>query len=277
MKNIKITKNTECCISIASHPGNFGSLIFNQTFKSVSLDFIYKPFRVIPENLSKSIDGIRAFNIRGCGVSMPHKTKVYKYLDKIDPIARKIGAINTIVNKNGILTGHNTDVVGAEKALEKYFPVKGKTAHIIGAGGVARAIIVALKRGLCKKIILSNRDEKKAQKVSKEFGITYCSNKMRKQIKADILINATPVGMTPQNQNMIINEIEINNYHAVMDVVVSPIYTRLIKVAKENKKITISGYIMALHQAATQFTLYTGKEAPLGIMMKCVKNILKKK
>ena len=273
MKSIKITKNTECCISIASSPGNFGSFIFNQTFKALSLDFIYKPFRVNPDNLSGSIHGIRALNIRGCGVSMPYKTIVHKYLDMIDHTAKEVGAINTIVNKNGVLTGYNTDVVGAEKALEKYYPVKDRTAHIIGAGGVARAIIVALKKNLCKEIILSNRDEKKAQKISKEFNITYCSNKMRKQIKADVFINATPVGMAPLDQKMIIDENELKKYHAIMDVVVSPIHTKLIKVAKRERKISISGYIMAIHQAAAQFTLYTGKEAPLNIMMRYAKNI----
>ncbi|MBI5078300.1 MAG: shikimate dehydrogenase [Candidatus Yonathbacteria bacterium] len=275
MKNIKITKNTEFCISIASAPGNFGSLIFNRTFKSLSLDFIYKPFRVTPDNLNKAILGIRALDIRGCGVSMPHKTIVHKYVDAVTTVAKEIGAINTIVNKKGVLTGHNTDVVGVETALKKYYPIKGKTAHIIGAGGASRAIIVALKRGQCKEITLSNRDEKKARIISKKFGIKYCPSNARKQIKADILINATPVGMTPLVQDMIIDKDELKNYHAIMDVVVSPIHTKLIKTAKKEGKIIISGYEMAVYQAAEQFTLYTGKKAPLKMMTKYVKDILK--
>ncbi|HAS85083.1 MAG TPA: shikimate dehydrogenase [Candidatus Yonathbacteria bacterium] len=275
MKNIKITKNTKFCISIASAPGNFGSLIFNRTFKALSLDFIYKPFRATPDNLNKAILGVRALDIRGCGVSMPHKTIVHKYVDAVDPVAKEIGAINTIVNTNGILTGYNTDVVGVEMALEKYYPIKGKTAHIIGAGGASRAIIVALKRGLCKEITLSNRDEKKARMISKKFSIKYCPSNVRKEIKADILINATPVGMTPKDQDMIVDKDELKNYHAIMDVVVSPMHTKLIKTAKKAGKITISGYEMATYQAAAQFTLYTGIKAPLRMMTKYVKDILK--
>lgn len=275
MKSIRITKNTELCISIASAPGNFGSRIFNRTFKALSLDFIYKPFRVTPDNLNKAILGIRALNIRGCGVSMPHKTVVHKYIDVVDPVAKEIGAINTIVNKNGVLTGYNTDVIGVEMALEKFYPVKGKTAHIIGAGGAARAIIVALKRGQCKEITLSNRDEKRARIISKKFGIKYCPSNVRKEIKADILINATPVGMTPNDQGIVIDNDEIKNYHAIVDVVVSPMHTKLIRTAKKGGKITISGYEMAIYQAAAQLTLYTGIKAPLRMMTKYVKDILK--
>ena len=206
---MKITKDTVCCISIAESPGNFGSLLFNQTFKALSLDFIYKPFRVTSTDLPHAIKGIRALNIRGCGVSMPHKTIVHKYLDAVDPLAKEIGAINTIVNRNGILTGYNTDVIGAAKALEDRYPISGKSAHIIGSGGAARAIIIALQKSSCQKISLSSRDEKRAQKIAREFDVAYCQNKKRGQIKADLLVNATPVGMTPNEEIMIVDEREL--------------------------------------------------------------------
>lgn len=270
---MKITKDTEFCISIAVSPGNFGSNIFNSTFKELSLDFIYKPFRVLPDNLSTAILGIRALNIRGCGISMPFKTQVQKYLDKVDSTAKKIGAVNTIVNRNGVLTGYNTDVIGAEKALGLY-PIKGKTAHIIGNGGVARAIIVALKNRSCKEIILSGRDEQTAKKVSREFNIRYSPTNTRKGINADLLVNATSVGMFPMVNEMILDEDELKNYKVVMDVVITPLHTRLIETAKKMGMIVIPGFEMALYQAAEQFTLYTGKEAPLSIMMKHMKNFL---
>lgn len=275
MKNIKITKNTQCCISIATSPGNFGSLLFNSTFSDLKLDFIYKPFKVTPNNLARAILAIRALNIRGCGVSMPHKTLVHKYLDAVSPTAKKIGAINTIVNNNGLLTGHNTDVIGVERALEESFPVKNKVAHVIGSGGVARAIIIALKNSHCKKITLSGRDDKKTKKIAKEFRIIYCPNKISEKIKADLLINATPVGMAPLNNKMIVSEQQINNYSAVMDVVVSPLHTKLIRTAKKLGKVAIPGFRMALYQASAQFTLYTEKEAPLNTMLKHMKSIIK--
>lgn len=270
---MKITKDTQFCMSLAVSPGNFGSYVFNSTFKELSLDFIYKPFRVLPGNLSTAILGIRALNIRGCGISMPFKTEVHKYLDKIDSVAKKIGAVNTIVNRSGVLTGYNTDVIGAEKALGLY-PIEGKTAHIIGSGGASRAIIAALENGLCKEIILSSRDEEKAKRVSHELKIEFRSYKTKKKIKADLLINATPVGMTPKENDMIVNEDELKNYKAVMDVVLSPIHTRLIKTAETLGMVVIPGFEMALYQAAEQFTLYTGKKAPQDIMMKYMKKFL---
>lgn len=270
---MKITKDTEFCISLAASPGNFGSYVLNSTFKELSLDFIYKPFRLLPENLSTAILGIRALNIRGCGISMPYKTEVHKYLDKIDSVARKIGAVNTIVNRKGVLTGYNTDVIGAENALRLY-PIEGKTAHIIGSGGAARAIIVALKNRSCREIILLSRNEQAAEKVSHEFNIRYNPINTRKRIKADLLVNATPVGMFPKANEMIVDEDELNTYKVVMDVVISPIHTRLIKTAEKLGKVVIPGFEMALYQAAEQFTLYTGKEAPLGIMMKYMKKFL---
>ncbi len=276
-KNIKITKDTTCCISIAIAPGNFGSLIFNKVFKSLSMDYIYKPFQVMPKDLSKAVDAVRVLHIKGCGVSMPHKTVIGKYLDKVDVVAKEIGAINTVVNNDGILTGYNTDVIGVQKALISVYKAKGKTAHIVGAGGAARAAIVALKKEGCKEIILSSRDDKKSKKVSSEFNITYCPNNKTKEIKANIFINATPVGMSPNINEMVINKDDIKKYDVIMDVVVSPLNTKLIQTAKKEKKIIVPGYVMSFHQAAAQFTLYTGKEAPLSMMMKYVKEIIKQK
>lgn len=277
MKKILITKDTICCISIASKPGNFGSLVFNQTFQSLSMDYIYKPFCVVPKDLKKAVEAVRVIHIRGCGVSMPHKTVIGQYLDKIDPIAKEIGAINTVVNTDGVLTGYNTDVIGVQRALEMNYKIKGKTAHIIGCGGAARAAIVALKKGGCKVITISSRDDKKAKKIAHEFKVTYCSNLKRNTINADLLINATPVGMSPNSNEMIVEIDEIRKYNAVMDVVVSPLHTKLIQTAKKQRKIVIPGYVMSLEQAAAQFTLYTLKEAPRTLMLKYVKSILNKK
>ncbi len=272
---MKITKDTQLCISIAASPGNFGSYVFNSTFKELFLDIIYKPLQVSPDYLSAAILGIRALNILGCGISMPFKTEVLKYLDKVDSVAKKIGAVNTIVNRNGVLIGHNTDLTGAEKALELY-PIEGKTAHIVGSGGAARAIIVALKNSLCKEVILSSRNEKEAKRVAHEFNIMYRPTKNRREIKADLLINATPVGMTPMDDEMIVDEAQINRYNAVMDVVISPLHTKLIRTAKNKGKIVIPGFEMALYQAAEQFSLYTEKEAPLDIMRKHMRSMLSK-
>lgn len=267
-----ISKKTKICISIAGKPGDFGASVFNAAFRALSLDYIYKPFKVDPEELSNAIRGIRSFGIRGCGVSMPHKIKVMKYLDKIDPVAQKVGAVNTIVNNKNVLFGYNTDFEGIKIALqENYSDIK--RVLIIGAGGVARAIILALKEINAGEIYLANRDQNRSRKVVNEFGIKYVPYSERNNFSGDLLINATPVGMPPNTDRSIVSDSSIKKYRAVVDVVVSPTKTHLIKSAEKFGKKTIPGVQISLYQAAKQFKLYTGQNAPLNIMMKSVRDL----
>lgn len=265
-----ITKDTQCCISIAERPGNSGAAIFNASFAALRLDFIYKPFKVVSENLESAINGIRAFGIRGCGVSMPHKINVLKYLDKIDSIAEKIGAINTIVNDNGVLSGYNTDFEGAKKILELTYDVSGKKVLIVGAGGVSRAVIKALKENAAGEIYIANRNEARGKKTAQEFEINYLPYEDRNDFKGNLFVNATSVGMAPLTEEMAINEKSLFYYDAVMDVVAYPNKTLLLQAAENSGKIIIPGFKMALYQAAAQFKLYTGREAPLEIILKTI-------
>jgi len=270
---MKISKDTQVCISIAERPGNFGSNIFNASFKALSLNFIYKPFKVLENELENSIKGIRAFNIRGCGVSMPHKTKVMSYLDYIDPIAKEIGAINTIVNDGGVLSGYNTDFVGAKKVIAEFYDVQTKKVLVIGAGGVSRAIIAALKENRVSKIFLTNRDENKGRKVAEELNLEYHPYDKKADLKVDLLVNATSVGMSPLHEEMIIPEKFLNDYHAIMDVVIYPPETMFMSKAKALGKTVIPGFKMALYQAAEQFRIYTGQEPPLNVMLENIKTL----
>lgn len=263
---MSVFPDTTICISIAERPGNFGKIIFNASFKALGLDFIYQPLKVTKLELPKIIDKIRKENIRGCGVSMPHKIAAMQYLDKIDDTAKKIGAINTIVNNRGVLSGYNTDFKGAQRALKEYYDVAGKKVLIIGAGGVARAIIMALKEGRASKIYITNRDENSGKRVAKEFNLEYYSYHRKTDLKVDLLVNATSVGMSPLEKEMIIDEKFLTNYQAIMDVIINPSETLLMSKAKKLGKVVIPGYKMALYQAAAQFELYTGKEAPLQVM-----------
>ena len=267
-----ISKKTKVCISIAGKPGDFGASVFSAAFEALSLDYIYKPFKVDPEELFDAIRGIRSFGIRGCGVSMPHKIKVMRYLDKIDPIAQKVGAVNTIVNNKNVLSGYNTDFEGIKIALrENYSDIK--RVLIIGAGGVARAIILALKEINAGEIYLANRNQNKSRKIVNEFGIKYVSYSERNNFSGDLLINATPIGMPPNTDRSIVSDKSIKRYRAVMDVVVSPNKTHLIKSAEKFGKKTISGVQISLYQATKQFKLYTGQNAPINIMMKSVRDM----
>lgn len=265
-----IAKDTQCCISIAERPGNSGATIFNTAFGALGLDFIYKPFKVTAENLESAIKGIRAFGIRGCGVSMPHKINVLKYLDRVDPGAKEIGAVNTIVNDDGVLSGYNTDFEGAKKILELTYDVSGKKVLIVGAGGVSRAIIKALKENGAAEIYLANRTETRGKEVAKEFGINYFPYDKRNDFQGDLFINATSVGMTPLAEEMVINKEALSNYDAVMDVVAYPNKTLLLQSAEDAGKTVIPGFKMVLYQAAAQFKLYTGQNAPLEIILKTI-------
>ncbi len=269
-----INKDTKLCISISEKPGDFGSTIFNTAFQFCSLNYIYKPFCVSAKNLSSAIHSIRVFGISGCGVSMPHKVKIIKYLDKIDKTAEEIGAVNTIVNKNGKLIGYNTDYIGAKHALEQNYDVKNKKVLLVGAGGVARAIIVALKKLGAGSIFITNRDEQKARSLARKFKLNVCNFNKINSFQGDLLINATPVGMVADKQKMIISKPSIRYYRAVMDVVVSSEMSALIKAAMGMNRIIITGAQMAMYQAAAQFELYVGKKAPLHIIKQSIKEYL---
>jgi len=271
---MRITKDTIVCISVAEYPGNFGAKLFNSIFDELEMDFIYKPFKVFPRDLNKAIDAIKVFGIRGCGVSMPHKSAVMPLLDIVDPVAKMIGAVNTIVNDEGKLTGYNTDYFGAKTGLSNAIEMKGKTAVIIGSGGASRAIIVALKELGASEITVLSRDDIDAEKLAKEFSILSTSYSKKDQIKANLLVNATPVGMSPNTSETIINVDSIDNFEAVLDVVVSPLKTKLIEMAEKSGKVVIPGYRMSMYQAIEQFKYYTKVEPSMDFVENEMKRIL---
>lgn len=262
-----INKETQCCISIAERPGNVGASLFNAAFEAKGLNFFYKPFQLSPLHLEDAIRGIRALGIRGCGVSMPHKTEVMKYLDEIDPVASKIKAVNTIVygaNDGGRLKGYNTDYSGAEQAIAEKYPLANKKVLIVGAGGVARALITAVQHLEAGTVMLANRHEENGRALAQEFGIEYVS--FESLPPCDLLINATSVGMAPHVDDSIVEEFFLTSCEAVMDVVTNPLQSKLLKSAEGLGKIVIPGILMALYGAAAQFELYTGEKAPLDVM-----------
>ena len=257
---------TTACISIAERPSNLGMTMHNAGYKALGLDFVYIPFRVVPENLENAIKGVRAFGIRGCGVSMPHKVNAMKYVDTIDDRAKRIGAINTIVNDDGRLSGYNTDYDGILLSFKEHYNTKDKDVVIIGAGGAARAIILALKDMGTGRITLLNRTDEKARKLSREFSVEHKEWKNLRSIEGDVLINATPVGMPNLDENILVDKQTLKRFETLMDVVINPAGSQVVRDAKELGLITIPGYKIALQQAARQFELYTGNKAPMKAM-----------
>ena len=267
--------NPILCISVAEKPGKFGITVHNAGYRALGLNFMYKTFAI--DDIRGVITGVRSLGIRGCSVSMPFKEKVIPFLDRLDPLAKKIGAVNTIVNDNGQLIGYNTDVIAVEKSLKPLQIKNDKDIIIFGAGGVSRAILVALKNLKLKNITVANRTTRKGERLAKEFNVNFIQWSKRENIKADVVINATSIGMVPNIFSSPISKKKIKNSQIVMDVVVTPPKTKLIKIANKQGKITVDGLKLSLYQAFTQFKLYTGRNPPIQVMQKAANTLYKVK
>ena len=266
-----INKDTQLCISLSSSPGNFGSFLHNAAFKALGLNYIYKSFGI--SNIKDALIGVRALNIRGCSVSMPFKESVLPLLDKLDQSARLIGAVNTIVNNDGELTGFNTDQVGARKVLENISIRPSDKILLLGAGGVSRAILFALKEIGCDLVYVSNRDSNKINSLNSILPCQLVPWEERHTFRPDLVINATPVGMNPNIDQSPMDVDFLFHVKAVMDVVVSPVDTRLISLSRSLGKIIVPGYMMSLEQAMEQFSLYTCEDPPREVMEQALNNI----
>ena len=275
MKSKMNILNPTLCISVAEKPGKFGITVHNAGYRALGLNFLYKTFAI--NDIKGAIIGVRSLGIRGCSVSMPFKEKVIPFLDRLDPLAKKIGAVNTIVNDNGQLIGYNTDVIAVEKSLKPLQIKNDKDIIIFGAGGVSRAILVALKNLKLKNIILTNRTKRKGERLAKEFNVNFIQWSKRENIEADVVINATSIGMAPNIFSSPISKKKIENSQIVMDVVVTPPKTKLIKIANKQGKITVDGLKLSLYQAFTQFKLYTGRNPPIQVMQKAANTLYKVK
>lgn len=232
-------------------------LLHNTGYKALGIDdeFIYKKRAVKIENLPKFIDLIRKLNIHGVSLTMPHKLEVIRYLDDIDKTAKKIGAVNTIVNDNGRLKGFNTDWLGVILPLKKITNLKNKKTAIIGAGGSARAAVFGLIKSGCK-VTIFNRSIDKAKKLSKEFNCDFLSLKEIEKIKnMDIIFNTVPVDLIPEQI--------IQKHHIIFDAIYSPRETKLIKKAINKGATIILGLEMLLYQGIFQFELFTNRKAPI--------------
>lgn len=269
-------KTKLCCLIGNPVEHSMSPAIHNVGYKTLGLNYAYLAFKVL--NLKPAIQGIKALGIRGVSVTLPHKVEVLKYLDKIDSKAKEIGAVNTIVNANGILKGYNSDCLGAIKALKEKTNIAGKKVVLLGAGGAARAIAVGLKVQKANITIL-NRTVSKAKKLVQliKLGKFGGLDKLQLIKSADILINATSVGMYPRINITTVPKKFLHPKLIVFDIVYNPKETRLIKEAKSISCKTIYGYKMLLYQAITQFELFTGYKAPVEIMEKTLIKSLERK
>ena len=276
----RITGHTELIGLIATPIRHSSSpRMHNEAFAKLGLDYAYLAFEVGNEELEDTIKGFRAMKVRGSNVSMPNKTVVHKYLDKLSDAAQMCGAVNTIVNDDGVLTGHITDGIGYMSGLKDAgIDIIGKKMTIVGAGGAATAIQVQAALDGVKEISIFNRKDEfyeRAQKTVKDINEkTNCKatlydledlDKLKEEIASSyIFTNATGMGMKPlEGQTYIPDKSFLREDLIVTDVVYAPAETALLKMAKEVGCKTLNGFPMMLFQGAAAFKLWTNQEMPI--------------
>ncbi|MEW6592719.1 MAG: shikimate dehydrogenase [Candidatus Hadarchaeota archaeon] len=252
----------------------------NAAFNSMNMDAIYVAVDVPESSLADAVGGVRALGIAGFNVTIPHKISVMKYLDELDESAKSAGAVNTVSNRRGRLVGYNTDGEGALRALRQAAgPVKGKQVVLIGAGGAARGIAVSLVKAGAE-LVIANRTSEKAKALAStvsELGgevsiVPVQKPSLKKTIDcADMLINATSVGMHPDSGETLVTSGMMHRNLIVMDIVYKPLQTRFLKEARKAGAKTIDGLGMLVQQGALSFEIWTGKRAPVKVMEAAVR------
>jgi len=247
----------------------------NAAFEHLRLDYVFLAFRVTPDEIEKALQGVRALGIRGLNVTMPHKHAVTEFIDEADATVKFLRSANTVLNQRGRLRGFNTDGVGAVKALKNSgLDLIGKKVLLLGAGGAAKAIAFTLTKEV-DEICILNRDGMKARELAdilEPFGKRVVGDELSpKRIQqelhdSDVLINATPVGMTPNAFESLVKPSWLKTSLYVMDIVYNPNETKLIQEAKAVGAKVITGVEMLLHQGAASFEIWTQCKAPIDVM-----------
>ena len=247
--------------------------IHNTAFEKTAVNGVYLALEIEAEDLEATVANIRRYNMFGINLSMPYKQEVIQYLDELTPSARLIGAVNTVVNKNGTLIGYNTDGKGFFKSLPS-FAIQGKKMTILGAGGAATAIIAQAALDQAEEIFVFTRHASYDKTVSKMVAISR-QTKSRIQVlsledsallqekinQSDLLVNGTSVGMDGINMPLP-EQIELSRQILVADVIYKPFETPFLKWARSQKVEAVNGLGMLLYQAAEAFELWTGQSMP---------------
>jgi len=282
---LSISGKTKVCALIGDPvEHSLSPCIQNAAFQFLRLNYVYVAFRVGREELETAIRGVRSLKIHGLNVTMPLKEDVIRHLDRLDESAEAIGAVNTILNNKEGLIGYNTDGKGALMALEasNQSPADRKIV-ILGAGGASRAVSYSLVKEARELVILNRtleRAEKLAGELRSKFGdkvryVKLCRDQIRKELEdADLLVNATSIGMSPHENKTPVDRGLLRPDLAVFDLVYDPPETRLLKEAKSVGARTIEGLTMLVYQGAASFKIWTNKKAPIDVMMKAAKNKL---
>lgn len=245
-------------------------------FAAKGLNYRYLTIKVLPEDLETAMAAVRVFGMKGINLTMPHKVKVLAYLDELSEAASIIGAVNTVIHRDGRLYGENTDGKGFVTALKKEgMSLEGKRVTVLGAGGAARAISVECALNGAKHITIINRNTERGSELAALLNEkTDCRAEFlpwEKEMKipedTEILINGTSAGFSPNvNDRPDIDYSSVTEKMCVCDVVFNPVETVFLREAAKRGAKTVTGLGMLVQQAALNFTLWTGEEAPVDVM-----------
>lgn len=278
-----ITGHTKLtCLLGSPTAHSLSPMMHNEAFERLGLDYVYLAFDVSESELKTAIEGLRAMKVRGFNLTMPNKNLMCKLCDRLSPVAQITGAVNTVVNDNGIFTGYTTDGVGyMQAAREEGCNIIGEKITVLGAGGAAAAIIAQAAFDGVSEISVFNGKSKSYQRMEEIIAklhaqtncrlnlYTYSSAEiLRREIsESTLLVNTTPVGMAPNTDASIITDPAI--FHkdlTVSDIIYNPKETKLLHTAKKAGCRTFNGLYMLLYQGAEAFRLWTGQEMPVAVI-----------
>ncbi len=255
-------------------------IMHNTAFRNFNINSVYMAFK--PESLAGAAAAMRSLNIKGASITIPFKTDIISLIDKVHPLALQIGAVNTLVNKDGLIEGYNTDGIGAVLALEHSgISLENSRVMIIGNGGSARAIAFTIL-GKKAEVIICGRNLSRVSELSKSLKdtgfiaetviIDNITNDIMKRV--DIIINTTPIGMSPQTSLSPLNADFLSDHHTVFDIIYSPDTTELLKHAIRKGCKTVKGIDMLIHQGIAQFEIWTGFKPPYELILDALKPYL---
>ena len=267
-------------LGIIGHPiGHSISPVFQQAaLDAIGFDGTYQAWVVAPDGVGEFVDGLRAPGTLGINVTVPHKEAIIPFLDEVDDWASTAGAVNTIVNRGGRLTGHNTDGIGFLRALREGadFEPRGRDVLVLGAGGSARGVVYALARAGVAQMFIANRTLERAQRLaalSIDSGAAAESLELSQAGEAArevaLIVNCTSMGMVhgPDETGTPLSAASIPSSVLVNDLVYNPLETPLLREAARVGASTLGGIQMLVYQGAASFEMWTGQDAPVPVML----------
>ncbi len=273
---------TTLLFGIIGHPvaHSLSPVMHNAALAAMGINGVYLPMDTVDP--AAAVAGLRTLGFTGVSVTVPHKVAVMKELDEIDPVARRIGAVNTLLfrKKPGedgtTVRGFNTDWLGSNLALADKITLTGSRVLVIGAGGAAKGVCFGLVEAGAE-VIVTNRTEEKGRQLADWLGCDFVTRDQLGDIRADALVNATSVGMEPDGNGIAMDADLLPHFSVVMDIVYAPLRTRLLREAEKAGCRTIDGLAMLLYQAAVQVKIWTEKTPSLEVMRRALEDELTKR